>query len=131
VCGPHASGVFNASSLQVLHLDTLPENAAAALVGLSGLTSLTLAETNNQQCRLVAQLTGLRELKVTDPEETSVAGLVQLAALKELTRLGFGDPGAFYRCAFFTDKVHPAVWGRMSDKLTDCMCACGGGCQTN
>jgi len=113
------------SSLQVLHLDSLPDNCGPALACLPGLTSLALGLGSDQQCSSTAQLTGLRGLKVTDPRETTVAGLVQLAALKDLTRLCFGY-------AYSGSKVKPTVWRQMSDKVPNCMFAilnkvCGGG----
>jgi len=104
------------SSLQVLDLDTLPDNCGPALASLPGLTSLTLWLGSDQQCSSVAQLTRLRELMVTDPRETTVAGLVQLAALKDLTCLGSG-------CTYFCNKVNPVVWRQMRDKVSGRMYA--------
>jgi len=78
------------SSLQVLHLQTLPDNSASALACLPGLTSLTLRLGSGQQCSSLAQLTGLRELTVHDADEVFAAGLRPLAALEQLTRLELG-----------------------------------------
>jgi len=81
------------SSLQVLHLDTLPDSITSELARLSGLTSLTLWNASDQQCSSLAQLTGLRELRVYDARKVTAAGLRQLAALEQLTSLGFRSLG--------------------------------------
>jgi len=72
----------------VLDLDTLPNSIAPALMRLSGLTSLILWSATDQQCSSLAQLTGLRELRVDNAHEVFAAGLQQLAALEQLTSLG-------------------------------------------
>jgi len=81
------------SSLQVLHLDSLPDDSASALARLPGLTSLTLWRAANQQCGLLAQLSGLRELRVRDATGVAAAVLQQLTALGQLTSLGLGSYG--------------------------------------
>jgi len=105
------------SSLQVLQLDSLPGTSASALTCLSGLTSLTLWLAKDKHCSSLAQVTGLRELKVTDPRQLSVAGLVQLAALAALTCLGFKINPSY---GWYPDKVNPLLWTQVSDKLSDC-----------
>jgi len=81
------------SRLQVLLLDTLPEDSASALARLPGLTSLVLADASDQQCSSLAQLTGLRELSVGDARGVFAAGLQQLVALEQLTSLKLGSLG--------------------------------------
>jgi len=70
------------SSLQVLHLDVpkvLIDSLLSAMARLSGLTSLHLRLlASDQQCSLLAQLTGLRELNVGLSMGVSAAGLRQL-----------------------------------------------------
>jgi len=90
--------VASCSSLQVLHLATLQDSFASALVQLSDLTRLHLVESGDEQCGALAQLTGLKELTVQEPSGVSAAGLRQLAALEQLTSLGFG-------CSFDPSKV--------------------------
>jgi len=91
------------SSLQVLHLDTLyelPSDIASALTQLSGLTSLFLKRAGDQQqCRVLAQLTGLRKLRLVRPC-LSIAGLRQLAALDQLTFLAFYEVDEFFKVHF-------------------------------
>jgi len=77
------------SSLQVLHITTLRDSFASALVQLAGLTRLKLENAGDEQCGALAQLTGLRELTVRFPQRVSAAGLRQLAALEQLTNLEF------------------------------------------
>jgi len=101
------------SSLQVLHLDTLHNSFASALMRLPDLTSLELWKGNDQQCSLLAQLTGLKELKVGLAAEVSSVGLRQLAALEQLTSLGF-----VARC--YPSKVNPVLEEQMSDRLPGC-----------
>jgi len=81
------------SSLQVLHLGTLPDSITSPLARLSGLTSLILWRTSDQQCSSLAQLTGLIKLRVGDAREVFAAGLQQLAALEQLTSLELGALG--------------------------------------
>jgi len=80
------------SSLRWLHLDTLPDSATSALT-LSGLTGLILERVNDHQCSSLAQLTGLRGLRVDDAREVFAGGLRQLATLEQLTILGFHSLG--------------------------------------
>jgi len=54
---------------------------------------VTLGSARDQQCSLLAQLTGLRELRVVNGWEVSAAGLRQLAALEQLTSLGLASLG--------------------------------------
>jgi len=77
------------SSLQVLDLNYLPDNSASALTRLPGLTSLTFGRvrTFDEQCSSLAQLTALRELRVGHAYWVTAAGLLQLAALDQLTCL--------------------------------------------
>jgi len=81
------------SSLQVLQLDTIPDNIASTLTCLPGLNSLTLGSASYQQCSSLAQLTRLRELRVDEASEVLAAGLRQLAALEQLTSLGLNSLG--------------------------------------
>jgi len=76
------------SSLQVLLLDTIPDIFPSALTCLSGLTCLILGHPCGQQCSSLAQLTGLRELRVYNASQDFAAGLQQLTALQQLTSLG-------------------------------------------
>jgi len=109
------------SSIQALSLETLQTSCPSALmplwygtaVRLSSLTSLHLQIANDQQCSWLAQLTRLRELRVYSPRELSTAGLRQLAALEQLTSLGFG-----YK--FDREKVSPEVEEQMPDRLPCC-----------
>jgi len=87
------SVVSSCSSLQVLHLEILEDGFPSALTRLSGLTSLILAGANDEQCRAIAELTGLRELRVDRAYGVSAAGLRQLAALEHLTSLRLLDLG--------------------------------------
>jgi len=78
------------SSLQVLRIETLQDSFAPVLARLSGLTSLQGICVNDQQCSSLAQLTGLRELKLHRCGRLlSAAGVRQLAALEQLTSLAF------------------------------------------
>jgi len=77
------------SNLKVLGLDTFASSCTPALAGLPDLTSLQLFYANDDYCSALAQLTGLRQLKVTDPYQMSAVGLRQVAALNQLTSLGF------------------------------------------
>jgi len=88
------------SSLQVLHLNALQDSlscageqlsCAPALTRLPGLTSLQLRSANDEQCSTMVQLTGLRQVNVRHAWELSAVGLRQLAALQQLTSLGFGE----------------------------------------
>jgi len=81
------------STLQVLQLGIVPDNIASALGRLSGLTTLALDQSSDQQCGSPGQLTWLRELKVDDASEVFAAGLQQLAALEQLTSLGLNCLG--------------------------------------
>jgi len=77
------------SSLKVLQLDTLPSSTASELTGLSGLTCLHLNRASAEQYGALAQLTGLRELRVDNPSDVSAAVLRQLSTMEQLTSLGF------------------------------------------
>jgi len=99
------------SSLQGLHLETMQESFVSALAQLSGLTRLKLEVAGDEQCDAVAQLTGLQDLTVHGPHAVSAAGLRQLAALKQLTSLGF-----VYNCS---RKVSHVLQAQMSDRLLD------------
>jgi len=108
------------SSLQVLHLETLPDNSASALACLSGLTSLALEEISDQQCSSLAQLTGLRELTVNHTAlEVSAAGLRQLAALEQLTSLKLNSLGWSSRMLreHMSDGPPRGYWSVMINKV--------------
>jgi hypothetical protein len=69
----------------------------APLQSLRGLHTLHLADADGEGLRVVGQLTGLRELRLTIRYDT-VDLLLQLAKLKQLTRLTFdGSIGSAYR----------------------------------
>jgi len=78
------------SNLKVLGYDILPSSFVPALARLPGLTNLQLRSASDEECRSMAQLTGLRQLAVTFPWQLSAVGLRQLAALQQLTSLGLG-----------------------------------------
>jgi len=78
------------SNLQVLHLYSLCDSFASALARLSGLTNLRLIRGDDDECSALVQLTRLRQLKVPVALGLSGVGLRQLAALNQLTSLGFG-----------------------------------------
>jgi len=80
------------SNLKALGRGRLPSSCAPTLACLPGLTSLQLNYANDEECSALVQLTGLRQLVVMVPshEEMSAVGLRQLAALTQLTSLGFG-----------------------------------------
>jgi len=78
------------SNLQVLHLEALQDSFTPALARLPGLTELCLDGASDQLCSALVQLTGLRQLEVWSPGWVSAMGLRQLAALSQLTSLGFG-----------------------------------------
>jgi len=79
------------SSLQTLHLETPQDSIPSTLTNLPALTSLTLETVamNDQQCSSLAQLTGLRELRVLCVYQVSAAGFQELATLDQLTALSF------------------------------------------
>jgi len=82
------SVVATCDKLQVLHIDTIQVSFTPAMAQLSALTSLHLKSVIDEQCGALAQLTGLRELR-TSSSEVSRVGLRQLAALEQLTSMGF------------------------------------------
>jgi len=100
------------SSLQMLRLDHLNYSTASALERLSGLICLHLRCIDNQECGAVAQLTRLRELRVYSSASLSAVGLRQLAALEQLTSLGFTS------CYF--DRVDIILKEQMQDDLPGC-----------
>jgi len=109
------------SGLQALHLSTLQDSFAAALVLLPGLTDVRLWQTTGQVFTVLAQLTGLRQLRLDNPVEVSVAGLLQLTALEQLTSFGIGYLGI----GGLSGVSHPIeVWHQlrrqMPDRLPDC-----------
>jgi len=77
------------SSFQALHLSTLQDTCAPVLARLPALTSLQLNRVTDAQCGALAQLTGLRELRVTFSARITTIGMRQLAALQQLTSLEF------------------------------------------
>jgi len=78
------------SNLGLLGLDTLQDNFAPVLAHAPGLTNLHLGKAFDAQCSAMVQLTGLKQLTVWSPGWLSAVGLRQLAALNQLTSLGFG-----------------------------------------
>jgi len=76
------------SNLKAFCRDTSPSSFMPVLARLPGLTSLQLHYAGDEQCSAMAQLTGLRQLKLTVPSQVSVVGLRQLAALQQLTSFG-------------------------------------------
>jgi len=99
------------SNLQALRCNTLPSSFPPELAHLPGLTSLQLQCANDEECSAMVQLTGLKQLKVTDPCHVSAVGLRQLAALQQLTSLGLGW---FYHSSLFILAHH-----LMEDNLPD------------
>jgi len=77
--------------LQVLHLDTVQDSFAPVLARLPALTSLQFARVTDALCCPLPQLTGLKELRVKYSAQLSTTGLRQLAALEQLTSLGFSQ----------------------------------------
>jgi len=110
------------SSLKVLALDSLQGSCAPALARLPGLTDLRLDMACDKECSAVVQLKGLRQLMVTAPEDPddyadepgqmSVVGLRQLAALSQLTSLGFGP---FYRSWQLDALAQHLMTGNLAD----------------
>jgi len=78
------------SSLQALHLDVASSVPLRALVRLPDLTTLSLSKLSDEQCSSLVLLTQLRALEVADSSELSRGGLQRIAALQDLTVLGFG-----------------------------------------
>jgi len=97
------------SNLQVLHLDTLEEGFAPALLPLSALTTLCLSTVKDQHCGALAKLTGLSELRVGYNSQLSAAGLRQLTALEQLTSLGSTSVN-----------LSPVLQEQMTDVLDSC-----------
>jgi len=101
------------SSLQVLRLGTLQDSFAPALARLPALSSLLLSHLTDAQCAPLAQVTGLKELRVAFCAHLSTIGLQQLAALKQLTSLGiFGG--------YSSEQVSPILREVLLDKLPGC-----------
>jgi len=100
------------SNLKVLCCNTLPSSCMPALARLPCLTSLRLPrDIDDEECSALVQLTGLRQLMV-DPCRVSAVGLRHLAALRQLTSLGFG---------YCSDAVLGTVAEHlMKDNLPDC-----------
>jgi len=105
------------NSLQVLQLSNLLDSFAPVLAGLPALTSLHLDNVTNRQCGALAQLTGLRELRMTRVN-LSTTGLRQLAALQQLTSLGFSQGCLFVGVTPCMADV--LLWELMLDKLPGC-----------
>jgi len=103
-------------NLKVLGLDTCgqKDSFAPALAQLPGLTNLHLDMASDEQCRALVQLTGLRQLEVGLPWALmlSAEGLRQLAALQQLTSLGFGT--------FYNDQLNALAQHLMKDNLAGC-----------
>jgi len=83
------------SNLQVLHLLTLQDSCVPALARLPGLTNLGLNWVSDEDYGALAQLTGLRHLAVKDTYNMFAVELRQLAALKQLTKLGFASISSY------------------------------------
>jgi len=103
------------SGLQLLRLDTVQCAEAAALAHLPYLSSLHLGKLLNQQCHCLTQLTGLWELWVEDASSLTPEGVRQLAALQQLTSLGFASEVTFLPTA-----VGLAVQKVLSDNMQGC-----------
>jgi len=105
------------SNLKELGCDTLSSSCAPALARLPGLTSLQLHDTaSDEQCSTLVQLTALRQLELVALGRVSVVGLRQLAALQQLTSLGFGVFNRPNQLATFAQHL-------MKDNLPDCQYA--------
>jgi len=103
------------SNLKVLGCSMLPSRFVPALARLSGLTNLQLLYANDNDCSAMVQLTGLRQLMVTFPHQVSAVGLRHLAALQQLTKLGFEY--------FGSSELGPLALHLMKDNLPECLCA--------
>jgi len=106
------------SSLQLLQLDGLQDSelgdsGVSALTRLPYLTTLIVSTVDDQQCSSLAQLTGLRQLKVHDPQGLSPVGLRHLARIEQFTRLGF-------LCSFDPQKVSTMLEEQLSDDKWNC-----------
>jgi len=101
------------SHLKVLGCDMIPSSGVPALVQLPALTNLQLLYANDEACSAVVELTGLRQLVATIPWQMSAVGLRQLAALQQLTSLGFG--------AFYSSKLNTLAQYLMKDNLPGCL----------
>jgi len=77
------------SNLRALDLSTQANFAPAPAGRLPDLTLLHLNRIAEEEYGALAQLTGLRQLVITDPNNISAVELRQLAALDQLTTLGF------------------------------------------
>jgi len=103
--------VASCSNLQVLGRDRFQVSCAPTLARLPGLTSLQVYDANDNECSAIVQLTGLRQLMVIFPGGVSAAGLRQLAALQQLTSLGFATVNY--------SKLHTSVKLLIKDELPD------------
>jgi len=101
------------SSLALPAWGTGQEGVGRLVECCSALRVLQLDDVTDEQCSTLAQLTGLQDLHVSDPEDMSAAGLRHLARLEQLTRLKFErelDP-----C-----KVSTILQEQLSDQVQGC-----------
>jgi len=107
------------SSLQVLRLHSRQDTFAPVLAHLPALTSLELSHVTDAQCGSLAQLTGLRVLRARHRAHLSITGLRQLAALEQLTSLGFGWGLGFGEVSPMVQRVMLPI----RNELPDCVYA--------
>jgi len=86
---------------------------APELTQLPHLTCLHLHAIHPKQCNSLAQLTGLRKLRIFDIKRLTVAGLRELAVLQQLTYLSMGS--------FLSSRLSEAVKRRLTDTVSGSM----------
>jgi hypothetical protein len=86
----------------------------APLCSLTGLHTLRVLLQDNKGCGVLQQMTGLKDLTITGDNCVSVAGLLQLTALQQLSHLKFSGRGSVKE---FKNKV--SLWraGAAADQL--------------
>jgi len=117
VCGRHlyvfgGGGLGAQPRLKAFVLPHVSSSLIPALVPLLGLTSLSLHALSDEECSAMAQLTGLRQLKVIFPRQVPAVGLRQLAALQQLASLGL----RYFDCS----QLDTVAKHLMKDDLPDC-----------
>jgi len=100
------------SSLHMLQLDARKDVALSTLARLPFLTQLHLGNFHDCQCSSLAKVKSLRQLRLRCASPFPPWRLLQLAALQQLTSLGFVQDGF--------GLVGAELEGRMSDRLPGC-----------